>query len=237
VGLEIESRPGGEEEVWLGQLDVGARGACLGVSAIPPPVFPSPLAFRSASGRGEASCRPPAPCRPVRVPGPLSYWSGQPELGQGGLPRRRESEGLAGGKDAVTDHLLPKEWEDFRPQPPEPPLRRSAGGIAVPSGPRGPAGPQVGLAPTPNVGCPSLTHPPHPVRLPRVGWSGLAVGTQTLGGRPPDRRECGEAAIGPSRAGRGPRLGWWRKTRPLMPWKGFGEQWDSGGSVVVGFVG
>ena len=197
----------------------------------PPLVLPSPSASgQCPGGGGEASCPPPAPCRPVRVPGPLSYWSGHPELGQGGLPRRRESEVLAGGKEAVTDHLLPKEWEGFRPQPPEPPLRRSAGGIAVPPGSRGPAGPQVGFVPTPNVGCPSLTHPPHPVRLPRVGWSGLAVGTRTLGGRPPDRRECGEAAIGPSRAGRGPRLGWWRKTRPLMPWKGFGKQEGRRGS-------
>ena len=47
--------------------------------------------------------------------------------------------------------------------------------------------------------------------LLRVGWPGLAEGTRTMGGRPPDRRECGEAAIGPSRACRGPRLGWWRK--------------------------
>jgi hypothetical protein len=36
VDLEIESRPGGEEEVWLGQLDIGAGGACLGVSALEP---------------------------------------------------------------------------------------------------------------------------------------------------------------------------------------------------------
>jgi len=99
-----------------------------------------------------------------------------------------------------------------------------------PTGPRGPAGQQVGFVPTPSVGCPSLTHPPHPVRLPRVGWPGLARGTRTLGGRRPDRRECGEAAIGPSRGGRGPRLGWWRKTRPLMPWKGFGKQEGRRGS-------
>ena len=161
MGLEIESRPGGEEEVWLGQLDVGARGACLGVSAIPPPVFPSPLAFRSASGRGEASCRPPAPCRPVRAPGPLSYWSGQPELGQGGLPRRRESEGLACGKDTVTGHLLPKGVGGLPTSTTRAAVKAVRGWNCCSPGSRGPAGPQAGFVPTPIVGCPSLTHPPH----------------------------------------------------------------------------
>ena len=157
-------------------------------SHLPAALLPLIVVSWSSAGSEVASCRPPAPCRPARVPGPLSYWSGHPELGQGALPRRSDSEALAGGKKWPTIH--------YQETGGCPTLTTRAAIKAIYGWDhRTPALEGLGVRRSVCADAQRRMSCPYHIRLTlcgllRVGWPGLVGWTRMLGGGPPDRRDA-----------------------------------------------